>query len=61
MVEFVLLLAACIGFSYAGVAIKEMYKPSKKIEDLLLTAFLLLTLTTQLATIYFIKLDFFIW
>ncbi|WP_024860036.1 hypothetical protein [Ruminococcus flavefaciens] len=53
MVEFVLLLAACIGFSYAGAAIKEMYKPSKKLEDLLLTAFLLLTLTTQLATIYF--------
>jgi len=53
MVGFVLLLAACIVFSYAGVAVKEKYDPGKRLEDLILTAFLLLTLTTQLAAIYF--------
>ncbi len=52
MATFVLLLV-CIIFSYAGVAIKGMYRPAKRLEDLLLTAFLLLTLTSQLATIYF--------
>ena len=53
MVTIVLLLAACIVFSFAGVAIKEMYTPVKRLEDILLTAFLLLTLAAQLATIYF--------
>ena len=53
MAAFALLLAACIFFSFAGAAIKELYKPVKRIEDLLLTTFLLLTLTTQLVTIYF--------
>ena len=53
MAAFFLLLVACIVFSFAGVAIKEMYKPVKRLEDLLLTAFLLLTLAAQLSTIYF--------
>ena len=52
MVAFVLLLVACIVFSYIGTAIKEMYDPSKKLENFLLTAFILLTLTAQLTTIY---------
>ena len=53
MAAFALLLAACIFFSFAGAAIKELYKPVKRIEDLLLTMFILLMLTTQLVTIYF--------
>ena len=53
MFTIVLLLMACIVFSYAGASMKELYKPSKRLENLLLTAFLLLSLSTQLTTIYF--------
>ncbi len=53
MVAFILILVVCIVFSFASISIKELYTPVKRLEDILLTAFLLLTLTTQLATIYF--------
>jgi len=53
MVTIVLLLAASVVFSCAGLALKEMYRPVKILQDVLLTVYLLLTLTTQLAAIYF--------
>ena len=52
MVAFILLFVACIVFSFAGMNIKEKYNPARRLEDLLLTAFLLLTLSAQLAAIY---------
>ncbi|MBR4627299.1 MAG: hypothetical protein IKO47_06325 [Ruminococcus sp.] len=53
MVTIVLLLVASIVFSYAGLVLKDFYRPVRIFENLLLTAFLLLTLTTQLAMIFF--------
>ena len=53
MAAFVLLSLVCIIFSFAGIVIKELYRPVKILQDLLLTSFLFLTLTVQLSTIYF--------
>ncbi|MBR6102122.1 MAG: hypothetical protein IKP95_06830 [Ruminococcus sp.] len=53
MAAFIILWAACILFSFGGYAVKELYRPVKIPVDLLLTSFLLLTLGTQLAAIYY--------
>ena len=52
MVGFIVLWAASILSSLAGAALKELYRPVRKLSNFLLTTFLLLTLTLQLTAIY---------
>lgn len=52
MVGFIVLWAASILSSLAGAALKELYRPVRKLSNFLLTSFLLLTLTLQLTAIY---------
>ena len=52
MVGFIVLWAASIISSLAGAALKELYRPVRKLSNFLLTTFLLLTLTLQLTAIY---------
>ena len=53
MVRVIILWAAGILFSFGGYALKEHYHPVRAAHNFLLTAFLLLTLGTQLAAIRF--------
>lgn len=52
MVGFIILWAVCVLFSFVSAALREFYMPVKKLADFLLTLFMLVTLSTQLVTIY---------